>query len=204
MVHGYHVVFGTYGFWLPNDQRGSWSDFVAAWELRLQGPTRKGIEQPKLTKEQQRWQRLTKQKLQYPEVFFDGQKALAVSRGFKNANRKSNFTIWACSILPQHVHLVIARHHFKVEYIAGLLKGEATKALNKAGRHPLRKFKDKHGKPPTPWNVKSYHGFLESEQEIEDAIAYVIENPMKEGKRKQAWSFTKPFAGLEPGWTTYQ
>jgi hypothetical protein len=28
MILGYHVIFGAYGFWLPNDPRGSWSDFV--------------------------------------------------------------------------------------------------------------------------------------------------------------------------------
>ncbi len=36
-VLAYHVIFGAYGFWLPNDPRGSWSDFVAAWELFLAG-----------------------------------------------------------------------------------------------------------------------------------------------------------------------
>ncbi|MEX0703139.1 MAG: hypothetical protein WD069_13675 [Planctomycetales bacterium] len=33
MFHAYHVIFGAYGFWLPNDPRGSWSDFVGSWEL---------------------------------------------------------------------------------------------------------------------------------------------------------------------------
>ena len=33
MIHGYHVIWGTHGFWLPNDPRGAWSDFVYAWEL---------------------------------------------------------------------------------------------------------------------------------------------------------------------------
>lgn len=33
MVIGYHVIFGTYGFWLPNDPRGSGSDFVWSEEL---------------------------------------------------------------------------------------------------------------------------------------------------------------------------
>jgi hypothetical protein len=41
MVLGYHVVFGVYGFWLPNDPRGSWSDFVGAWELFRFGPATK-------------------------------------------------------------------------------------------------------------------------------------------------------------------
>ena len=204
MVHGYHVVFGTYGFWLPNDQRGSWSDFVGRWELRLQGPATKGVECPNLSAEQIEWQSRTKSKLKYPEVFFNGQQALAVSRGFRNAITKSDFTIWACSVLPQHVHLVIARHRFKVEYIAGLLKGEASKELKRLGIHPLARFKDKLGDPPTPWNVKSYRGFLESEQEIEDAINYVIENPLKEGKPRQDWSFVTAFGGLDPGFTAYR
>jgi len=30
MVRGYHVIFGMYGFWLPNDPRGSWSDYVGS------------------------------------------------------------------------------------------------------------------------------------------------------------------------------
>ena len=33
MILASHVIFSTYGFWLPNDPRGSWSDFVGNWEL---------------------------------------------------------------------------------------------------------------------------------------------------------------------------
>ena len=33
MVLGYHVIIGAYGFWLPNDPRKSWSDFVGSWDL---------------------------------------------------------------------------------------------------------------------------------------------------------------------------
>ena len=37
MVRAYHAIFTTYGFWLPNDPRGSWSDFVRSWELFKHG-----------------------------------------------------------------------------------------------------------------------------------------------------------------------
>src|SRR6478672_12031943 len=33
MVIATHVIISAHGFWLPNDPRGSWSDFVGAWEL---------------------------------------------------------------------------------------------------------------------------------------------------------------------------
>ena len=36
-----HIILTTYGFWLPNDPRGSWSDFVAAWELLKYGKATK-------------------------------------------------------------------------------------------------------------------------------------------------------------------
>ena len=32
MVAGSHAIFCAYGLWLPNNPRGSWSDFVGAWE----------------------------------------------------------------------------------------------------------------------------------------------------------------------------
>jgi hypothetical protein len=50
MIHAYHVVFGTYGFWLPNDPRGFWSDFVGAWELLPFGDATKGLERLELTR----------------------------------------------------------------------------------------------------------------------------------------------------------
>src|SRR5262249_16562833 len=44
MVLASHVIFGTYGFWLPNDPRGSWSDFVGAWGLFRYGKATKTTE----------------------------------------------------------------------------------------------------------------------------------------------------------------
>ena len=49
MVHGYHVIVCAYGFWLPNDPRGSWSDFVGKWELVRFGKATKGLDQIALT-----------------------------------------------------------------------------------------------------------------------------------------------------------
>ena len=33
MVLAYQVILSFYVFWPPNDPRGSWSDWVASWEL---------------------------------------------------------------------------------------------------------------------------------------------------------------------------
>src|SRR5439155_12959504 len=41
MILGFHSIISNYGFWLPNEPRGSWSDFVASWELFRFGPATK-------------------------------------------------------------------------------------------------------------------------------------------------------------------
>lgn len=203
MIHAYHAIFGAYGFWLPNDPRGSWSDYVAAWELLRFGRSTKSIDRQQLTAAQQHECEEAKKALKYPRVRFTGLQARAIGTGFATAAKKSKFTVWACSILPEHVHLVLARHTYKVEYMIGLMKGEATKQIKKERLHPLAEFADADGNPPTPWASRAWRVFLDSEDAIEDAIRYVEENPVKEGKPRQKWRCVTPFAGLDPGWTTY-
>ncbi len=203
MVHGYHAIFGTYGFWLPNDPRGSWSEFVGKWELVRFGKSTRSLDRIQLSAAERQAQREAKKLLKYPEVALDGHQALAVANGFAEAVRKSNFTIWACSILPQHVHLVIARHDFSVEQIVNLMKGEATKQLQNQGLHPLAAFQTDKGRPPRPWADRKCKVFLDCEEAIDHSIRYVEQNAGKEGKPKQTWSFVRPFRGLDAGWVTY-
>ncbi len=203
MIHGYHVIFGAYGFWMPNDPRGSWSEFVGAWELRRFGPATKSCERQELTDEASATLVQIKRALEYRAVQFNGRQARSIGSGFAKTIGRSCLTIWRCSILPEHVHLVIARHRFKVEYIAGLLKGGASKQLKADGIHPLSKYRNDKGELPTPWNVKCWRVYLDSEEAIDNAIHYVDQNPVKEGKPRQHWSFETPFRGLDPGWTTY-
>lgn len=113
MIHGYHVIWGTYGFWLPNDPRGSWSDFVASWELARIGRATKSLERRDVDLGKWvAWRAAAQKALRYRAVTLTGAQAREVGAGFANGVRKSGYTIWACSILPEHVHLVIARQHW--------------------------------------------------------------------------------------------
>ena len=69
MIHGYHVIIPHYGFWLPNDPRGSWSEFVASWELVRFGKTTRHLEQrtlAQLTDEERRLREEMQSALKYP------------------------------------------------------------------------------------------------------------------------------------------
>jgi len=193
-----------YGFWLPNDPRGSWSDFVASWELARFGKPHKSLERlPVDAHLWTEWRAAAQQALKYPAVSLSGKQARGVGRGFACGVRKSGFRIWACSILTEHVHLVVARHSYEVEQIANLLKGEATKRLKSESLHPQARFADGTGKLPSMWAEKQWKVYLDTEEAIENAIRYVEENPIKEGKPAQKWPFVSPFAGIDRGWTTY-
>jgi REP element-mobilizing transposase RayT len=201
------VIWGAYGFWLPNDPRGSWSDFVGSWELARFGTATKSFERRDVDLRQwAAWRAAAVAALKHPTVRLNGSQARAVGTGFANGVRKSAYTIWACSILPEHVHLVIARHTYKVEQICNMLKGEATKQLKLDSLNPNSKFEDRSGKgkPPPVWAEKEWKVYLDTEQAVENAIRHVEENPVKEDKPRQTWSFVTPFAGVNrAGWTAY-
>src|SRR5947209_14268728 len=114
MILGYHVIFSAYGFWLPNDPRGSWSDFVGAWEVFRFGPaTKLDVRHSVAASPHDPALRLAaKQALKYPAVHFTGQQARAIGQAFGDFARRAGVVVWACAILPEHVHLVLARHRY--------------------------------------------------------------------------------------------
>jgi REP element-mobilizing transposase RayT len=202
MIHAYHVILPAYGFWLPNDPRGSWSDFVGRWELVRFGRTTKALSRHDLSQlsEAELAQREeARRSLKYPAVQFTGVQARSIGAGFADACRHSRYTLWACSILPEHTHVVIARHTYKVEQIVIRLKGASTRQLCHEGLHPLAGFALEGERPPRMWAEHQWKVFLDSEEAIEEAIHYVEQNPVLEGKGLQTWSFVTRFAGLPKG-----
>ena len=85
MVIAYHIILSAYGFWLPNDPRGSWSVFVGAWELFRYGGKATKVETTKSVAhaKHDRAKRLAaKRRLKYDPVFFTGLQARAIASGF--------------------------------------------------------------------------------------------------------------------------
>jgi REP element-mobilizing transposase RayT len=195
MIRAYHAIFTAYGFWLPNDPRGSWSDFVGSWELfRFGHATKVDTRRSLAAKPHDRTLRqAAKTALNYPPVHFDGHQALAIAQGFATAVAEHNYRIFACSILPEHVHVVVARCDRLVERIVAHLKAKATATLTEAGRHPLARFSVARGGSPTPWAAKLWKCYLDTPADVARAVRYVESNPVKEGKRPQRWSFVVPW-----------
>jgi REP element-mobilizing transposase RayT len=189
-----HVIITTYGFWLPNDPRGSWSDFVASWEILKFGTATKVTTRRSVAhvRHDQSLRRAAKQALRFPPVRFTGGQALAVGQGFARAIAEGKYVVNACSILPDHVHLVIARHARLFERITSHLKSNATRRLREDGLDPLARFAGADGTLPTPWAGGLWKVFIDDGKHWSAAIKYVEDNPLKEGKPRQTWSFVTP------------
>ncbi len=197
MILAAHLIFSAYGFWLPNDPRGSWSDFVGSWELfRVGGKaTKVNTRHYVAHRPHDRTLRLrTKEALQFPPVSFTGIQAQQIAMGFKSAIAKSGYIFYACSILPEHIHLVVRRHETEFIRIIGHLKREASMALYQAALHPFHGQTRKGGQAVSCWAEKGWSVYLNSLDAVVAAIRYVERNPEKEGKPRQRWSFVAPFA----------
>jgi REP element-mobilizing transposase RayT len=197
MVLASHVIISRYGFWLPNDQRGSWSEFVGAWELLRFGKATKTDERHSLAYRpfDSSLRRAAKAALKYPPVIFNGLQARAIARGFAQQIQHSGLTVWACSILPDHIHLVVKRHRYNVETITNHLKGSATRRLDEEGIHPLSAHRTRSGRCPKAFSRGEWKVFLDCRDDILRAIPYVERNPGKEGLAPQRWSFVTPVPG---------
>lgn len=193
MVLAYHVVISTYGFWLPNDPRGAWSDHVWGRELKKHGPSTKITERLSTAhaSHDEAKRRLAKSSLKRPAVVFTGRQALAVAHGFADCVARHELVLHACAILPSHVHVVAKAHERGFEWIAGELKRSATFSLIKEKQHPFESQRDLDGHIPSCWGRGQWGVFLNSREAVEHAVGYADENPVKEGKPRQNWSFVR-------------
>jgi REP element-mobilizing transposase RayT len=193
VIVGYHVIFGTYGFWLPNDPRGSWSEFVGSFELFRHGRATKTDARHSLADvpHDHSKRSAAKEDLRYPAVYFTDDQIEAVGLGFGNYVAKSQLSVWACAVMPDHVHLVVGRHRLTVEKFVIQLKGAATEQLKVRALHPLASFADESGTVPKCFARGEWKVFLD-EDDIERTVEYVEQNPVKDGRPRQRWSFVKP------------
>jgi REP element-mobilizing transposase RayT len=194
MVLAYHLILSAYGFWLPNDPRGSWSEFVRVYELARFGPaTKTDVRRSVAGRRFDATGRAAmRAALVRRPVVFDGRQARAIAIGFADYVGRSIVPVHACAIMPDHVHLVIGRFRLPIERICEQLKGAATAQLEREDRHPFLDQPYRDDRLPTPWARKGWWVYLDSATDVRRSIRYVSENPVRAGLRPQRWSFVTP------------
>lgn len=190
MVLGYHFIFSAYGFWLPNDPRGSWSETIRVYELLQFGPATKveTTESVAHVRHDRGLRLKAKEALRYKPVRFTGIQARAIARGFGIAADEASYAIHALAILPDHAHVVLGAHAHHVDRIAAHMKAKATIQLNREGLHPLAEHPRTDGTLPSPWARNYWCPFIDSVEYLDQAIRYVERNPIRSGLKAQRWT----------------
>ena len=195
MVLAYH--------WLPNDPRGSGSQFVGSEALyEAGGPATYLADR---TKSRARvhcdWNfiRHLKESLKRPAVEFTGIQARAIATGFGEYVAASGLPVRECSILPEHVHFTFDRWRLSAEETCRKLKAAATTCLLAEGLHLFQGQREK-GRQVACWGVGHWRVYLDTPARIAVCDRYVRKNPLREGKKIQTWKFVetaRQMRGLE-------
>jgi hypothetical protein len=101
IVIAHHLVMTAYGWWLPNDPRGSTSDRVACISLDDLGEHHFGRrkKQPR-SKDIRQFYREAEDALKHELLEFRSAEIQAVAEGFADAVAEHRYTCYACAILP--------------------------------------------------------------------------------------------------------
>ncbi|MFL6765566.1 MAG: transposase [Sphingomicrobium sp.] len=191
MVAGFHLVWTAYGWWLPNDPRGSSSHEIRVEKVAQLGdlhPGRKPV-QPS-GREIRDFYDQARSALKHPLLTFDEADAQLIATSFVQVINEHRYTCYACAIMPDHVHALIRKHRDHAEAMIANLQEASRQRLIDAGRrgprHPV-------------WGGPGWKVFLYTPDDFVRVIEYIRQNPVKAGRPPQHWSFVKEYDGWMPG-----
>lgn len=197
MIVGYHLIWTAYGWWLPNDPRGSMSQDIATDILTQLGEVHYGRKkiQPAGWEIREFYQK-AKPLLKYELLKMNDADVDVVAKSFAETIRKCNYTCYACAIMSDHVHALIRRHRDLPEVMIEAFQTDSHDSLFAAGQravdHPV-------------WGGTGWKVYLDCVEDIERTIRYIEQNPVKIGRPIQRWGFVTPYDGWLPGmWSPYK
>jgi REP element-mobilizing transposase RayT len=190
MVVGYHLIWTAYGWWLPNDPRGSSSHEIRVERIADLGELHHGRKavQPS-SPELRRFYDNARSALKHELLTFSSEAVAVIADAFAAVIAERNYTCYACALMPDHVHALIRRHRDKGEEMIAHLQARSGERLIAAGarnaKHPV-------------WGGPGWKVFLNARSDIERVINYIRNNPIQTGLPEQTWGFVKPYDGWLP------
>ncbi len=188
-----HCIWGAYGFWLPNDPRGSGSHFVGSYAVWQAGGNATLVQTSRSLADKKHDLNLRlagKAALQKPAMRFNDTQIDAIGAGFAAAVTIGRYNVHACAIMPDHVHVVLGHTPALASKIVAHLKSFATKEINRRSLNPYATLPGRDGQ--RIWADRFRHVFLAA-ADVPRCIQYVRDNPVKIGSPPQNWSFIRPW-----------
>lgn len=195
LVIGHHIMWTLYGWWLPNDPRGSTSRTIRNdWVAEL-GELHFGRKQVlPAFREVRDFQNSSATVLKHSQLAFDAGEFFAVAEAMGNAIRQRNYTCYACAVMPDHIHLLIHKHRDLAEDMIEKIQALSRERLIEVGLrtsdHPV-------------WTRGGWKVFLDHPDAMRRTIRYIENNPVKQRLPRQDWPFVTPYNNwpLHPGYS---
>ncbi len=194
MIAGHHLIWTTYGYWLPNDPRGSMSLEIRNAAIVDLGELHYGRKRIQPTGRVLReFHEAAQTLLKHSLLTFSEEDVEVIAASFNDAIRQHNYTCYACAVMPDHVHLLIRKHRDQAETMIEHLQEGSRKAVLKLSRrepdHPV-------------WGGPGWKVYLETRDDMVRTATYIEKNPLKAGLPSQSWPFVKKYDGWLPGQVT--
>ncbi|HEY3967409.1 MAG TPA: hypothetical protein VGM05_22805 [Planctomycetaceae bacterium] len=187
IIIGHHLILHGYGHWLPNDPRGSGSDELRQEKLTDLGPIhfgRKSVQPPR--HELREFHRTAAPRLDFPLVWFDDAKRQALGDSIAQTVRDQGYTVWACAVMRNHMHLCVRRHRDNARAMWDKFADSA--------RSGLRLFASVSDAHPI-WSLRPYKVFLYSPADVRRVVAYIEYNTAKDKLPVQSHPFVTTYDG---------
>jgi len=190
MILGYHLIWTAYGWWLPNDPRGSSSHEIRVERVAELGELHYGRRavQPAAA-DLRLFYTEARTVLKHELLTFSSEAVTVLAEAFATVIAERKYTCYACAIMPDHVHALIRRHREKAEEMIAALQAKSKECVIAKGLrnddHPV-------------WGGPGWKVFLETREDIERIVKYIQQNPNKARLPRQEWGFVTPYDGWLP------
>jgi REP element-mobilizing transposase RayT len=191
MIAGYHLIWTAYGWWLPNDPRGSTSHCIRRAAIAGLGELHYGRKKIQPAGPIVRdFRDAARSILKHPLLTFSEKEIQAIGNSFAGVIRDEKYTCYGCAIMPDHIHLLIRKHrdqaHTMIEHFQASSREAVLELAGRARDHPV-------------WGGPGWKVYLDRLDDMQRTVAYIRENPRKAGRPAQPWPFVKPYDGWLPG-----
>jgi REP element-mobilizing transposase RayT len=182
LVIAYHLIWTVYGWWLPNDPRGSGSKSIANDSIAALGDLHCGRKriQPAARDVRAFYQQAAKI-LKHPVLEMRDRAVEIVANAFAHVIAQEKYTCYGCAIMPDDVHMLIRRHKHSAE--------DMMERLQNASRWSLIELRLRASDHPVWTGGGGWKVFLDHPDEVERTISYIDNNPHKSGLSRQARPF---------------
>ena len=193
LVIAHHLMWTLYGWWLPNDPRGSTSQVIRNDVLNDLGELHFGRKriQP-AGRDIRTFYRQADAKLMHPLLSFSPSEFPAIGEILGTVVKECRYTCWAMAVMPDHIHILIRKHRDDGEEMIEKLQSLSRTRFTEAGiRTPEHRV----------WTHGGWDVFLDHPDEIQRTIHYIEQNPVKRGWPIQRWEWVQEYDGwpLHPG-----